>query len=177
MARAALELYAERGYEQTTAADIADRAGVTERTFFRHFADKREVLFDGSAQLQAAVVASIAGADDAAPLDIACGAFVAAAPILEERRDHARRRAAVIAANTSLQERELLKMSTLASAATGALRKRGVAAPDAQVAAHTAVGLFGIGFERWVAADDGTSLAEQITRALADLRQLAGTSG
>lgn len=175
MARAALELYAERGYEQTTAADIADRAGVTERTFFRHFADKREVLFDGSSQLQAAVVASIAEADGGAPLDVACGAFVAAAPILEERRDHARRRAAVIAAHTSLQERELLKMSTLASAAASALQERGVGAPEAQVAAQTAVGLFGIGFERWVAADDGTSLAEQITRALADLRQLAGS--
>src|SRR4051794_66180 len=114
LAVAALELYAERGYEQTTVADIAERAGVTERTFFRHFADKREVLFDGSATLQETVVKAIAAApEDAAPIEAVGAAFEHAAVLLEERRAFARLRAATIAANPSLLERELLKLAAL----------------------------------------------------------------
>src|ERR1700761_7340762 len=97
---AARALYAERGFDQTTAAQIAVRAGVTERTFFRHFADKREVLFGGSALLQERIVASVAGAPpDAGPMDaVACGLAGAAMMLGEFRRDLSRQRHAVITA-------------------------------------------------------------------------------
>ena len=88
---AALELYVERGFEQTTVAEIAKRAGLTERTFFRYFADKREVLFGGSASLQELLVSTVAGAPDLTnPLDAVALAIEAAAARLQERRDYAR---------------------------------------------------------------------------------------
>src|SRR3954447_2702260 len=100
LARVALELYAERGFEQTTVEDIAERAGVTERTFFRHFVDKREVLFDGSLVLQQRLVDAIASAPAGlAPIDVVGHAFAEAAALLDGRREHARTRARVIAAN------------------------------------------------------------------------------
>src|ERR1700679_14890 len=84
---AALALYSERGFDQTTAAQIASRAGLTERTFFRHFADKREVLFGGSALLQERIVAGVAGAPAAdGPLDAGSRGLAAAATLLRESR-------------------------------------------------------------------------------------------
>ncbi|MEV6969376.1 helix-turn-helix domain-containing protein [Hamadaea sp. NPDC051192] len=152
LARAALELYAERGYEQTTVADIAQHAGVTERTFFRHFTDKREVLFDPSNTLQDAMVAAITAAPASTPpVETVVGALQTAGAMLEERHDWSRRRAAVIAANPSLLERELLKLAALASAAGEALRARGVREPRASLAAETGVTAFKVGFEHWVA--------------------------
>src|SRR5882757_11354516 len=123
MLRAAMELFAERGFEQTTAGDIAERAGVTERTFFRHFADKREVLFDGSDTMahatRDAILAAPAGLT---PLDLALVGIDAAGALLADRRDHAVRRSRIIAANPSLQERELLKLATMADTTAEALR-------------------------------------------------------
>lgn len=174
LAQVALELYAERGYEQTTVGDIAERAGVTERTFFRHFADKREVLFDGSQELQHTLVDAITAASaDLAPLDVVGAAYGAAAAVLDERRDHAVRRAAVVAANPSLQERELLKMATLTAAAAAALHDRGTPGPTATVAAEIGTAAFRIGFETWVADPDPTPLADQVGAALAALRAVA----
>src|SRR5262249_21947358 len=113
-AAAAAELYSERGYEQTTVAEIARRAGLTERTFFRHFADKREVLFSGSANLQEAMVSAVANApESAAPIDAVAAGIEATGGFLQDR-DYSRRRQAIIAANTVLQERELIKMASLA---------------------------------------------------------------
>ncbi|TAJ49381.1 MAG: TetR family transcriptional regulator [Herbiconiux sp.] len=173
LARAALELYSERGFDQTTALDIAERAGVTERTFFRHFADKREVLFDGSSALLNAVVASIAAAPEASkPLDVMGQAMQSGTALLEERRDHARLRAVAIAAHPSLQERELLKMSTLGEASAEALRARGVPSPAAELAADAGVAVFGRGFEAWIAPGETRTLAECIGDALAELRRL-----
>src|SRR6516165_3132694 len=125
---AALALYAEQGFDQTTAAEIAARAGVTERTFFRHFADKREVLFGGSAILGERIVTGVAGAPATdGPLDaVARGLDAAAAMLGEFRRDLSRQRYAVIAANPELRERELAKMAAYAAAVAGALRERGV---------------------------------------------------
>src|ERR1700742_2935786 len=114
---AALELYFERGFEQTTVAEIAERARLTERTFFRYFADKREVLFAGSSDLQDAMVAALEGAPvDADPMAAVAAALEAAAEILGEGREFARQRYAVISANSELRERELIKMATLADA-------------------------------------------------------------
>jgi AcrR family transcriptional regulator len=172
LARAALELYAGGRFEQTTVADIAERAGVTERTFFRYFTDKREVLFDGSAALQEAVVGAITAAPRSlAPIDAVAGAFEAAAPLLEERGEYAGRRAAAIASNPSLQERELLKLVTLGAAAADALRRRGVADPAATLAADTGVTVFRIGFEKWIAGSSG-SLAQCIRDTLHALKAL-----
>jgi AcrR family transcriptional regulator len=153
LAVAAMELYSERGFEQTTVAEIAKRAGLTERTFFRHFTDKREVLFWGSAALKDLLVTTVTGApDSAAPIDAVAAAFEAAGAMLEERREGARQRQAIIAANEELQERELIKMASLASAVAGALRQRGVAEPAASLAAEAGVAIFRIAFERWVSA-------------------------
>src|ERR687888_491425 len=112
---AAPELYLERGFEQTTVAEIARRAGLTERTFFRHFADKREVLFGGAGALQELLVSEVASApDSAAPLDAVAAALEAAGALLQERREFARQRQTIITANAELQERELIKLATLA---------------------------------------------------------------
>src|SRR5579864_33582 len=109
--RAALELYVERGFEQTTVAEIASRAGLTERTFFRHFADKREVLFGGAGALQELLVHAVASTPDAmAPLDAVMEALVAAGALLQERHAYARQRQIVIASHAELRERELIKL-------------------------------------------------------------------
>jgi AcrR family transcriptional regulator len=173
MTKAALDLYAEHGYEQTTVADIAERAGVTERTFFRHFADKREVLFDRSNTLQTMVIAAIAAAPaETPPVETVVAAFESATGLFDERRDYSRRRAAVIAANASLQERELLKLASLSAAAGEALRHRGVPEPQAGLAAETGVTTFRVGFERWIADEHDRSLAKHIRAALDELRKL-----
>src|ERR1700759_3032064 len=120
---AALALYGERGVENTTVAEIAARAGLTERTFFRYFADKREVLFGGSGALQELLVDAVAKAPATAPpIAAVAAALDAAGALLEDRADRARQRHAVIAANTELQERELIKLATLAAALADALR-------------------------------------------------------
>src|ERR1700761_8452074 len=99
--QAAMELYVERGFEQTTVAEIARRAGLTERTFFRHFADKREVLFAGAGALQELLVRTVAdAAPSVAPIDAVMAAIEAAGALLQQRRDFARQRQAVIAASS-----------------------------------------------------------------------------
>src|ERR1035437_5773973 len=106
--QAALALYGERGFENTTVAEIAARAGLTERTFFRYFADKREVLFWGAGTLQELLVSAVVSApDSAAPIDAVAAALEAAGALLQERRESARQRQTVIAANTELRQREL----------------------------------------------------------------------
>jgi len=113
--RAALELYSERGFEQTTVAEIAARAGLTERTFFRHFADKREVLFRGAGSLQDFLVTTLAGTPESvAPIDAIGAAFEAVGFLLQDR-EYSRLRQAAIAGNAELQERELVKLATLSA--------------------------------------------------------------
>ncbi len=121
--QAALQLFTERGYDQTTTAEIAERAGLTERTFFRYFADKREVLFGGASALQEVFVSRVAAAPDGTgPIDAVAAGLDAVAEFLQEIPERARSRQAVIAANQELQERELIKLATLAAAAAAALR-------------------------------------------------------
>jgi AcrR family transcriptional regulator len=169
--QAALELFLERGFEQTTVAEIAQRAGLTERTFFRHFADKREVLFAGAGALRELLVRAVAEAPaSAAPLDAVTGALQAAAPMFQQRGDYPRQRQAVIAANPELQERELIKLAALAAAMAGALRGRGVPEPTASLAAEVGIAVFRIAFERWIAGDGQPDLAELIRGSLGELR-------
>ena len=104
--RAAMELFLERGFEQTTVTEIAGRAGLTQRTFFRHFADKREVLFGGSGALQELLVSTLASApESAAPIDAVAAALQAASAVLQERREYSRQRQAVIALSASSDSR------------------------------------------------------------------------
>ena len=120
-----MELYLERGFELTTVAEIAGRAGLTARTFFRYFADKREVLFAGSASLQEALVVALEGAPDAAsPMEAVAAALDAAAALLGEGREYSRQRQSVITANAELRERELIKMASLSAALAEGLRRR-----------------------------------------------------
>ncbi len=169
--QAALELYLERGFEQTTVAEIAKRAGLTERTFFRHFADKREVLFAGAGTLQELLVSTVAGApDSAAPIDAAAAALQAAGALLQERRGYSRQRQAVIAANAGLQERELIKLASLASALAGALRRRGVTDPAASLTAEAGIAVFKIAFERWINETSQPDLPQLIRESLDELK-------
>lgn len=173
MIRAAVELFAERGFEPTTAGDIAERAGVTERTFFRHFADKREVLFDGSATMErTAYDAILAAPPDQSPLDAALAGVVAAGGLLEDRRDHAVRRSRIIAVNPGLQERELLKLAALVDTTAEALHARGVTEPTAGLAAHSAVTVFRVAFAHWVSAEEPPGFAACVAEAAAALRAL-----
>src|ERR1700690_519218 len=107
--QAAFALYGERGFEQTTVAEIAKRAGLTERTFFRHFADKREVLFAGADGLRDLLVDTvIAAPESAAPIDAAAGGLEAAGAAIQDRGELPRKRQTIIAASAELQERELI---------------------------------------------------------------------
>jgi AcrR family transcriptional regulator len=169
--QAALELYLERGFDQTTVAEIAARAGLTERTFFRHFADKREVLFAGAGALQNLLVGALASApDSAAPIDAVAAALQVAGALLQQRAGYAGQRQAVIAANAELRERELIKLASLASGLAGALRRRGVTDPAASLAAEAGIAVFRIAFERWTSATNQPDLPQLIRESLDELK-------
>jgi AcrR family transcriptional regulator len=174
---AALSLYAEQGFDQTTAAQIAERAGLTERTFFRHFADKREVLFGGSAVLRERIVAGVAGAPAPdGPLDaVALGLDAAAVMLGEFRRDLSRQRQLVIDANPELRERELTKLADYAAAVATALRQRGVTEPQATLAAEAGMTVLRVAMQRWVSGEEGQDLAAIMRECVAELRAVAAS--
>jgi AcrR family transcriptional regulator len=168
---AALTLYGERGFENTTVAEIAERAGLTERTFFRHFADKREVLFWGAGALQDLLVTTVADAPaSASPLEAVAAALEAAGTLLQERREFARQRQVVIAASAELRERELIKLASLAAALAEALRQRGVKDPAASLTGEIAVAVFKTAFERWVMEGNKRDLPHVLRDSLAELK-------
>ena len=176
--RAALELFVERGFEQATVTEIARRAGLTQRTFFRHFADKREVLFAGAGALQELLVSTVAAAPaSAAPIDAVAAAIEAAGALLEERRESARPRRPDIAANPELRERELIKLASIASAIAEALRRRGVADPAAGLAAEAGIAVFKISFERWVSEPGPQDLARLMRESFGELRVVTAGAG
>jgi AcrR family transcriptional regulator len=151
LAQAALTLYAEQGFDQTTVAEIAARAGLTERTFFRHFADKREVLFYGMEMLRDLLVRAVADAPaSATPMDAVGAALQAAGAVLQENPERVRLRDAIVSGNAELRERELIKLAAFASAMAAALRDRGIPEPAASLAAETGVAVFKVAFARWV---------------------------
>ena len=173
--KAALELFQERGYLETTVGEIAAHAGLTERTFFRYFADKREVLFSGSQVLEKTIVEHIQGAPrEQTPLDIVAGAMEAAGAELQALRElrYVRARYALVSQHAELQERELIKLASLAAAVTKALHARGVAEPAASLTAEAGIAIFKIGFERWVAERKSSDFSAHIHTALDTLRAL-----
>ncbi len=169
--KAAMELYGERGFEQTMVAEIAGRAGLTERTFFRHFADKREVLFAGAGALEELLVRAVAETPDGfAPIEAAAAGIEAAGAAIQEGGELPRQRQEIINASAELQERELIKLASLASALAGALRRRGVSEPAASLAAEATIAVFRIAFERWIADSDGQDLPRVIRESLDELK-------
>jgi AcrR family transcriptional regulator len=168
---AALDLFAEQGFDQTSVAQIAGRAELTERTFYRYFGDKREVLFKGQEDLSDTFAAAVEHAPAGGPLDVAVVALGALEPFFsEERRPSSRRRQVVIEANPELVERERAKLAQLTDALGAAFRGRGLAEPGAGLAAGVLVAAFHVTFGLWVAAGERRGFAELGAFAVDELR-------
>jgi AcrR family transcriptional regulator len=183
LAQAALTLYAEQGFEQTTAAEIASRAGLKERSFFRHFADKREVLFYGTDALKDLLVGAIADAPPTATaLDAVSAALQVAGAIVQESPEPARLRFAAVSANAELQERELIKLAEIAAAMADALRDRGISRPAASLAAETGIAVYRVAFGRWISEPGQSDLRVTLRESMEELtglltERLAGSPG
>lgn len=176
--QAALELFEERGYSRTTVEEIAARAGLTERTFFRYYADKREVLFWGAPLLQQLLVDTIAAAPaGTAPLEAVARALAAAADLIPPDRARARSRQDLIAAHPELKEREQMKLTSLAAAAAEALRCRHVGEPAASLTAEAGIAVFKVAFESWIEDTRSRDLKQHIRLALAELRAVVADPG
>ncbi|WP_037915030.1 TetR/AcrR family transcriptional regulator [Actinacidiphila yeochonensis] len=170
--RAALDLFDEQGYDRTTVAQIAQRANLTERSFYRWFADKREVLFGGSEDLEKHLVSLIDAAPaGTAPLPVLLAAF-ATAPKVFRPREFLRKRVAVVAANPPLQERNLIKMAVLSEAVTAALRRRGCDQHEAQLTADVGMAVVRQAIERWT-ADEEADFARLLSAGAAELLAIA----
>ncbi len=169
--QAALDLFATRGYERTTAAQIAASVGLTERTFFRHFSDKREVLFFGQDVFVQAFLDGVdAAPPHASPIEIVtCALRGAATQFPDERRVHSRARQSVIEQNPALQERESHKLAGLATALAEALRARGVGEPAATLAARSGATVFEIAFTQWIREGEHLSLVDITANVLHEL--------
>jgi len=171
--RAALELYSERGYDQTTIADIAAKAGVTQRTFFRHFTDKREVLFNAEGRQQEALARALEGLPRTLPpVALMLQAFRSMSPGLEENRPLAEARHQVIAVTPALRERELMKEAALSAIVADALRERGLAHWNATLLAQVGTTAWGHAIHTWV-ADSSSQVDALIAQAFADLQDFA----
>jgi AcrR family transcriptional regulator len=173
LVRAALDLFDEQGYENTAVAQIAERAGLTKSTYFRHFRDKREVLFSGQDELLELITGGIAGAPESAgALGAVEGALVAmAVTFTQDRWANGPRRLAVIAANDELRERDALKMAGFARTMKAGLLERGVPELDADVASELGVLALRRGYAQWLEA--GGDFAEVARRALEEVRVAA----
>ncbi|MCU1623460.1 MAG: regulatory protein TetR [Frankiales bacterium] len=170
---AAVDLYVEKGFDQATVTDIAERAGVTPRTFFRYFADKREVLFSGSVDLQKAVVTALEEAPETAtPYEAVWAALEAASTMIGQNHDWSRMRNEIIMANAELQERELIKLAALAAAMAEGLRVRGVKEPDASLTAEVGIAVFRVAFGRWVAGPANRKLTRTMRQCFDRARAL-----
>jgi AcrR family transcriptional regulator len=169
---AALDLFVENGYEETTVAQIADRAGLNRATFFRHFADKREVLFGGEDVLSGLFADAIRAASPDATFVECLQAALAATEVVmtPHRRVTAARRVLVVAANSELQERGLLKHARIANSITAALRERGAAELTARLGAELGMLAFSVALGRWMEANDDEPFPPFAAAALSDLQ-------
>ncbi len=170
-----MALFAERGYAKTTVEDIAARAGLTERTFFNHFADKREVLFAGSERFVQQVLDAVRAVPKSeATLDAVCSAYESTNDFFEALRPFARKRSALIAAHPELQERELIKMMSLTAAITDVLKQRGTSASTATLAAEMGTTVLRVGFEQWIQDPADRSLTFHLRAARRQLEAVVG---
>jgi AcrR family transcriptional regulator len=169
--KAAIALFQEQGYEETTVAEIAAAADLTKRTFFRYFADKREVLFSGSQELEHRWLEAVAAAPaDADPLAAAAAGFDPVAEMFVDRHEFAQMRARIIDSNPELQERELIKLQRLAGSIKSALVERGISHNAAILAAQAGVTVFHVAFARWVQQDDPAAFRRLMNESLEELR-------
>ncbi len=173
---AALELYVERGFDQTTTAEIAARAGVTERTFFRHFPDKREVFFDEESSFRATLMSAVVDAPNTVVVwDVLLQAFQSVAPMIERNRSLLEPRQKVIADTPALRERELAKTASLTAAVAAALRQRGVADRLASLAAQTGMAAFSYAMTSWL-DDPLKALGKHLAHAFDELHALSSSA-
>jgi AcrR family transcriptional regulator len=171
-----MQLFVERGYDGVTVAEIAQRAGLTSRTFFRHFADKREVLFAGSEDLTEFLVRALGEAPPTAtPMQAVAAALDAVAQLLGANHEFSRRRQSVIKAHAELRERERTKMASLSAAIAEGLLKRGVDESEAALAAEAGIMVFRVAFERWTSEPAGVDLRQTMRDVLDQLKRV--TSG
>ncbi|WP_411699275.1 TetR/AcrR family transcriptional regulator [Conyzicola sp.] len=171
---AALSLYSGKGFEVTTVAEIAQAAGLTERTFYRHFADKREVLFAIYDEFTQPFLDGIEDAPrDARPIDVMAAAVARASGFFTaERQPYSRARQGVITDNPELHERELLKLASLAATLATALRERGVPEPSATLSAEMGVTVYRVSFEMWIADGESRPMADIASGVFAELGAL-----
>jgi len=173
LAKAAVELFAAQGFDQTTGAQIAARAGMHERSFFRLFPDKREVFFHAVETAQREAVAAIADApENAAPIDAVAAALEQRCAIIQQYPDAALTRHDLVVANAELRERDLSKHGELAAAMAEALRERGTPDPAARLAADSAVAVFRIAFDRWIADPGRQDLPALFREGLSELASI-----
>jgi AcrR family transcriptional regulator len=171
---AALDLFSERGFDGTTVSDIAERAGLTERTFFRYFADKREVMFFGSQLLEERAKAAIEAAPASlGPMEAVGLALDGFAEQIPDDPRYARKRYAIVEANPDLRERERNKLAHLGETIAAALRARGVKETTAHLAAEMAVAVFRIAFRRWLTENEGRTLGAYLGESLDELKRVA----
>ena len=170
--KAAVDLYLERGFDKVSVAEISARAGLTRRTFFRYFADKREVLFAGAEQLPIALAAAVREADaDLAPFDAALDALrtVGIAVVERVEHEHSRARRAVIRSSPELQERERTKLAASTSALAEALHERGTAPDTSAFVARIAVAVFETAFARWIDHDGQAGFTDHFDNAVSEI--------
>lgn len=179
LTEAALELYSELGYDQVTVTQIAERAGITRRSYFRYFPDKREVLFSGSERLPVALHQAVLDAADAGtPLSTALAALAEAGVQLTAHIEHAAERRAVINASAELQERERTKFAAVTAAIGDALHQRGTEPRSARLAAQIAALIFQNAFDQWLDAGEQADFATCLEAATASFRETAtGATG
>jgi len=173
---AAFELFRERGFDQTTVTDIAARAGLDKRTFYRLFGDKREALFSGSGDLEDVLVKAVSETD-AAPFEAVVAGFRRVAEeFFAGRIEVVRVRQSIIDSSPELQERELRKTGSLAVAVAAALRAKGLGETTATLATDSGVTVFRVAYARWVSpGGDEASLADLIAEVADELRAITSS--
>jgi len=173
LAASALRLFASKGFEGTTVAEIAAEAGLTERTFFRHYADKPEVLFAGQDEFEAVFLDGLETSTSTQPMDLVIAALDHAVAFFpDEKRPWSRSRHAILNENVALRERELHKMSALADALTAALVDRGIDSTAAALAAEATVSVFRRSFAAWIAEGESRSFGDIQRDVLIQLQAL-----